>query len=249
MPIPPHERFICIDCEATGLDTQTDQIVEVAVALFDMKKVHATFESLINPQCEIPETSIMIHHITQDMVAEKPTIDQVLENILSLIGKHIIVGHNVAYDIALIANAAAKLGVSTTINENRFIDTVRLARHYGDSPKNSLEMLRAHFNIPPEGAHRAMNDVIVNMEVFRRLSTFYKSTQHLFETLSKPVLLKTMPLGPHKGRPMREVPFNYLVWMLNKDFDQDLMYSVKTEINRRKKGDLFQQAGNPFLDL
>ena len=61
--------------------------------------------------------------------------------------------------------------------------------------------------------------------------------------------MANMPLGKYKGRPLKEVPLQYLQWIVHKDFDQDLLYSVRTELKRRKKGNLFTQVGNPFLDL
>ena len=53
---------------------------------FDAKQIYAQLETLINPEREIPETSIAIHHITPEMVKDKPTINQVLPEILQLIG-------------------------------------------------------------------------------------------------------------------------------------------------------------------
>jgi DNA polymerase III subunit epsilon len=243
------ETFVCIDCETTGLDPKADRIIEVAVARFTLTDTLAEFESLIDPQCPIPESSILIHHITQEMVNGKPTIDQVLPQILKIIGKHIIIGHGVGFDIEILASAADRAGIPTTLRSNRSLDTLRMARLYGESPNNSLEQLRAHFNIPLEGAHRAMNDVIVNREVFKFLAKRYKTTEQLFEILSKPIRMKIMPLGKHKGRPLKEVPLQYLQWAANKDFDQDLLYSLRTEIAQRKKGNLFTQAASPFKDL
>jgi DNA polymerase-3 subunit epsilon len=124
-----------------------------------------------------------------------------------------------------------------------------MARLYGESPVNSLEQLRKHFNIPLEGAHRAMSDVIVNMAVFKQLAKRYRTTQQLFEALAKPILLKTMPLGKHKGRLLKDIPLQYLQWVAKKDFDQDLLYSIRSELKRRKKGDLFNQAASPFANL
>lgn len=243
------EVFVCIDCETTGLDPKNDRIIEVAVVRFTLDQVLAQFESLIDPQMLIPEESIAIHHISNEMVQGKPTIDKVLPEIISLIGKHIIVGHGVGFDIELIANAADRHGIQHTLRSARTFDTLRLARLYGESPTNSLEMLRKHFNIEEEGAHRAMSDVTVNCEVFRYLSKNFRTTDQIFNVLSKPIKMKIMPLGKHKGRPIKEVPLQYLQWAANKEFDQDLLYSIRSEINRRKKGDLFGQATSPFADL
>lgn len=249
MPNIDKEIFVCLDCETTGLDAHNDRVIEVAATRFSISNVLAEYETLINPECQIPESSIIFHHITQSMVEGKPTIKAVLPELLDLIGPHIIVGHGVEFDIQLLINAAARYGIPCTLHKNRSLDTLRMARLYGESPVNSLEQLRRHFNIPEEGAHRAMNDVIVNMEVFKRLANFYKTTELLFEALSKPILFKTMPLGPHKGRLMKEIPLEYLFWAARKDFDQDLLFTLRTEIKRRKKGDLFMQSFNPFSSL
>lgn len=244
-----NQEFICIDCETTGLDPKEDRVIEVAVMHFSLNEIFANFESLIDPECAIPQDSIAIHHINQDMVSGKPKISHVIPDLLKLINNHIIIGHGVAFDIECIANAADRAGISHRLRSNKSIDTLRMARHYGESPTNSLEQLRQHFNIQYEGAHRAMSDVIVNREVFKFLSKPYKSLDHLFQTLSKPILLKMMPLGKHKGRPIKEIPLQYLLWAANKDFDQDLLYSVRHEINRRKKGNLFSQVSSPFAGL
>lgn len=241
------ETFVCIDCETTGLDADKDHIIEVAAMRFNEHEVFAEFDSLVNPECVIPETSIAIHHITQEMVMSKPTIVQILPDLLDLIGRHIIIGHSIKFDIEIIAKAADRFGIPHRLRENRFLDTLRMARLYGESPINSLEQLRQHFNIQYEGVHRAMSDVIVNREVFKYLAKRFKTTEQLFEALSRPIQMKAMPLGKHKGRPIKELPLDYLLWAARKDFDDDLLYTLRTEINRRKKGNLF--SSNPFIEL
>jgi DNA polymerase III subunit epsilon len=243
------QKFVCIDCETTGLDPQQDRIIEVAVMCFDANQVYAQMESLINPECPISETSIAIHHITPEMVEGKPVISALLPEILELIGQHLIVGHGVGFDIDIIAIAAERHGIPCKIRHNLYLDTLRMARLYGESPINSLEHLRKHFNIPQEGAHRAMSDVIVNKEVFKLLAKRYKTTEQLLEVLSRPILMAAMPFGKHKGRPFKEIPLQYLQWMATKDFDQDLLFSLRSELKRRKKGNSFTQSNNPFVNL
>lgn len=243
------EVFVCLDCETTGLDPQQDRIIEFAAVRFTMDTVQEEFESLVNPECIIPESSIVFHHITQDMVANKPIIKDVLPQLLNVIGRNTIVGHGIGFDIDVVCNAAARYGIPCHIKNNKTLDTLRMARLYGESPVNSLEQLRRHFNIAAEGAHRAMSDVIVNMEVFKYLARFYKTTEQIFEALSRPILFKNMPLGKHKGRPFKEIPLQYLLWAVHQEFDQDLIYTLRTEIKKRKKGNLFSQASNPFSEL
>lgn len=243
------DTFVCFDLETTGLEPEKDQIIEVACTRFTFDGTIETFETLIDPGCPIPPESIEIHHITDEMVKGKPTIDTVLSSLLKFIGKEIVVGHGIPLDLAFLKAAAKRHQVPCQLEAQAFIDTLRLARLYGESPTNSLEKLREHFNIVSEGAHRAMSDVTVNIEVFKFLSKQFKTTEQLLERLKHPILLKTIPLGKHKGRAFSEIPIEYLQWAVRKDFDQDLLFSIRTELKRRKQGTQFSQAGNPFASL
>ncbi len=243
------EIFVCLDCELTGLDLEQDRIIEVAVVKFTFDTILEEFETLIDPCCPIPQTSIDIHHITQEMVTGKPVIETIVPKLLELIGHHIVIGHGINFDLALVGKAADRAGIPHKLQNARYFDTLRMARLYGESPTNSLEQLRKHFNIEAEGAHRAMSDVIVNVGVFKYLAKRFKTTEQLFEILEKPILLKSMPLGKHKGRLMKEIPLNYLRWAVTKDFDQDLLFSIRSELKRRKSGNQFSQSTNPFSNL
>jgi DNA polymerase-3 subunit epsilon len=242
-------RFICLDCETTGLDLQKDKIIEIGVALFTFSEVIQEYETLVDPCCDIPEISIAIHHITAEMVAGKPKIKEVLPQVIGMIGKEIIIGHGINFDIQMIVNAARESGVQCLIQNNPIIDTLRLARHYGDSPTNSLNNLALHFNVPVEETHRAMADVKINMAVFKHLVSRFQTTEQIFKLLSQPIKMKYMPLGKYKGRPFSELPLDYLMYAAKLDFDQDLKFTIRLELKARKAGGQFSQATNPFCGL
>ena len=86
-------------------------------------------------------------------------------------------------EILGILKASADTGRISFPIGDRTIDTFRLSRLYGESPTNSLNQLRQHFNIEAEGAHRALGDVQVNIQVFHYLAKRYKSTADLFNAL------------------------------------------------------------------
>jgi len=243
------DTFLCLDCETTGLDPKEDRIIEIALVRFNFDGSLEVFETLIDPQMPIPESSTAIHHITDDMVKGKPKIQEVLPSILQFIGKEIIVGHAITNDINFLCYAAKHHQIPCKLASHTYIDTLRLARLYGESPTNSLEKLRQHFNIAEEGAHRAMNDVVVNIDVFKYLSSRFKTTEQMLQRLKSPIQLKTIPLGKHKGRPFSDVPVEYLRWAVNQNFDQDLLFSLKTELKKRSKGSHFGQSSTPFANL
>jgi len=242
--------FICLDCETTGLDPRNDRIIEIAVIKFTFTEILEKFETLIDPECQISESSMAIHHISQDMVKGQPKILEVLPQISKMIDKHIVMGHGIKLDLNFLSESAKRCQFPSSFDASLTIDTLRLARLYGESPTNSLEKLCEHFNIEFDGvAHRAMSDVTANISVFKYLAQSFKKTEELLERLKKPILLKTMPLGKYKGRPFNEISLEYLQWASHADFDQDLLFSVRTELQKRKKGDRFLEATNPFSQL
>ena len=72
------DTFVCLDCETTGLDPETDKIIEVAATAFTFENTFDSYETLVDPGCAISEASMAIHHITDEMVQGKPKIQEVL---------------------------------------------------------------------------------------------------------------------------------------------------------------------------
>lgn len=249
MALLKNEVFVCVDCESTGLDPIHDKVIEVGAIRFTLDQVLGMYESLIDPQCEIPAESMAIHHITPEMLQGKPKEHEVIQDVMQFIGRATLIGHGISFDLQLLDEAARRSGHSSSLITRPAMDTLRLARLYGQSPKNSLEALRHHFAIPPETAHRAMDDAIVNMKVFKALVKQFRTTEQVFKALEQPILMRAMPLGKHKGRPFKEVPISYLRWAAHQDFDQDLRFSIRTELKKRDRGGQFRQATNPFQAL
>ena len=243
------ETFVCLDCETTGLDTNKDRIIEIAICHFSFDEILESFESLIDPERKIPAQSILIHNIADDMVQGKPKIHTVLDTIFSIASNHTIVGHNIDFDINIINAESSRVHYKNQLSLKNTIDTVRLARLFAQTETNSLEALRKYFSIDELGAHRAMADVLVNIEVFKKLSYDYKSIQQIQSILQKPIIMKCMPLGKYKGKSFKDIPFSYLTWARHQDFDQDLLFSIETEIKKRKRRERFEDATNPFKDL
>ncbi len=249
MGLIEQEAFVCFDCETTGLDPEKDQIIEIAAVKFNFREILGSMEHLIDPKCPIPPSTTKIHHITNDMVKGQPSIGEVLPKYLQFFHGHLLIGHTIYFDITIVEKAARQAQIPSTLLNQPYIDTLRMARLYGGSSINSLEMLRSHFNIKPTEAHRAMNDVKVNIKVFKYLSKGFKTTEELIKRLKRPIQLKLMPLGKYKGRSFNEIPLQYLKWAAKQNFDQDLLFSIRHEINKRKGGESFGQVSNPFSQL
>jgi len=239
-----------MDAETTGLNLDDDRIIEIAAVRFSIEEgVIDTFNEMVDPKRDIPKESFAIHNISSAMLEGKPTIDIVLPKLLDFIKDDIIVGHQVTFDITMVVNAAERLRIKTDLAKRTYIDTLRLGRNYGDSPNNSLVQLAKHFNVAFEDSHRALDDVLMNIEVFKHLVSPYKTTEELFKLLARPIKMKYMPLGKYKGRLFSDIPHPYLRWAVNMDFDQDLLFTIRTELKKRKINPGFSEASNPFKNL
>ena len=119
------DTFVCFDCEATGLDPRKDQIVEIAAVRFTFDGILDSREDLIDPGCLIPQHTIEIHHITDAMVKGKPPIQEVLPDYLKFFEGHVLIGHGIPFDIAIVESSARKFRIPSKLSKLSFMDTLR----------------------------------------------------------------------------------------------------------------------------
>ncbi len=160
---------VVFDLETTGLDPGYEDIIEISALKIVNGEVKEEFSTLVNPGRSIPEVSVGITGITDDMVGNAPLIDEALPMFKRFIGDSILVGHNIRnFDLLFIQRDAVKyLGGKIT---NNYVDTLLLAQRYlPELESKSLGSLSAHYGISYEGAHRALVDCRINFEVYKRL--------------------------------------------------------------------------------
>lgn len=105
--------------------------------------------------------------ITNDMLLNAPTEDVVMPHFYDFIGNHILVGHNVNFDINFLYDSCQRCGF---VLRNNYIDTLRIARKLlPEIQHHRLSDLAEYFKIVPDGAHRAEADVITTIMCFDAL--------------------------------------------------------------------------------
>ena len=158
-------EYCILDIETTGLSFRTEKITELGAVKYRNGEVIGEFECFVNPQKPIPQEVVEVTHITDEMVKNAGTIEEVLPKFLEFIGQDVIVAHNADFDVGFIKYNAEKLGYSL---ENTYIDTLRLAKDlFPDYKKYKLGIIAQHLGIQVDVAHRALDDVITLMKVFK----------------------------------------------------------------------------------
>ncbi len=155
---------IILDLETTGLSASRHKITEIAAIKSINGKVVDRFESLVNPERHIPSFITRLTGISDGMVKDAPTIDEVLPEFKIFLGSDMIVAHNSTFDYGFLRHNF--LAHSLEDLPNQHLCTAKLARRVLKLPSVRLEALREFYNIPKDGAHRAMNDVLATKTVF-----------------------------------------------------------------------------------
>ena len=121
------EIEIVLDTETTGLDYTRERIIEFAAVRLENGKIKDEFQTLINPNQHIRKSSMAVHHITEEMVADAPTEEEVLPKILEFIGDYPIVAHNAIFDFSFL-NEAKKRVMGEELKTQELIHKLCLKR-------------------------------------------------------------------------------------------------------------------------
>lgn len=170
-------EIVSLDFETTGLDSARDQILsygKVHIRNGNIQLATARHE-LIQAQSLIPESSAVIHHITDDLAYSARSLEQVLPELLdTLRGKVMLVHYNKIEQGFLNAACQRLYGspfIIPTIDTLLLSERVLLRRNYAIMP-NQLRLfnLRDSFKLPTYKAHNALNDAMTTAELFLLLA-------------------------------------------------------------------------------
>lgn len=159
------DEFVVLDFETTGLDPSTDKIIEVSALKYKNGILIDEFQTLINPKIKIPYEITEINGITNAMVKNKPTIEEILPKLLDFIGELPIVAHNAPFDAKFLKYNVLRHYGEDNIN-NTFIDTLAIARKLFPNLRNhKLETIKKHLKMDVD-SHRAYDDTLVTAQIY-----------------------------------------------------------------------------------
>lgn len=159
--------YAIVDIETTGGHANANGITEIAICIHDGVQVIKRFDTLINPQREIPIYIQALTGISNDMVASAPLFKEVAHEIYQLLEGKIIVAHNVNFDYSFVHYHLAQAGYDLHCNK---LCTVRLGRKIMPGfPSYSLGKLCSQLGIVNHSRHRAAGDAEATATLFTML--------------------------------------------------------------------------------
>lgn len=162
-----------VDVETTGSNVAYgDRVTELGIVRIERGEIVRTFSQLIDPKRPVSRGASRITGITDAMLAGQPTFDDVWPIARTLLSGAVIVGHNVAFDLAFLAGESRRARRGSLVDQlgdAPVIDTVKLARKTLGRGGNGLQNLSRRLGITPTTAHRALADCETTAAVLEAL--------------------------------------------------------------------------------
>lgn len=161
--INPMPSLVSIDIETTGLDPNSDAIIEIGAVRFTGHRVEAEWSNLINPNRPIPAMITQLTGISNEMVSHAPPVRAVIQELADFVGDSPILGHNVNFDLSFLK----RTGI---LSLNDVLDTYEMASVLlPTSSRYNLGALGQALGILLPATHRALDDARVTHAVFVQL--------------------------------------------------------------------------------
>lgn len=158
------DDFVVFDIETTGLSPINDSITEIGAVKIKNGQICNRFSQLINPKVPIPEKIVQLTGISNDMVKDCPTIEEVLPKFYDFIKGSVLVAHNASFDVGFIRKNFSKQNTNIT---NPVLDTLGLAKGLFPKLKSyKLDVVAKHLKVSLENHHRAVDDAAATAHIF-----------------------------------------------------------------------------------
>ena len=165
--------FVVLDCETSGLQS-TDEIITIGAIKCTPKELFIN-EVLDQkyPEIDVGKSAEIHGELSSKSEA---TISDLVQELIQYVNNHIIVGHNIAFDIHMINNLLQdtyqfklKNRVLDTAQLMMRLDPVFFERSIGGKSMLHLDDLCDNFSIEIQNRHTAVGDAYLTGQLFQRL--------------------------------------------------------------------------------
>ncbi len=254
MELKLQKPLIFFDLETTGLRITQDRIVQLSYIKVMPNGTEEEDNLYINPEIPIPAETTAVHHITDAMVADKPTFRQLAGRLKQVFMGCDLAGYNSnRFDVPMLFEEFARAGVKFDLKSVRLVDVQSI--FYKKEPRTLVAAYRFYCGKELDGAHSADCDTRATYEVLKaQLDRYCNDVDEPLQNdvkwlcdytrmgrnvdLVGAIVLddKDRPcfgFGKFKGTPVVDVltrERNYYDWMMNGDFAQstkDVLTQIK----------------------
>jgi len=176
---PPPDEWVALDCETTGLNTRSDEIIAISAVRIQGDRILTSqrLELLVRPEGAVPADSIRVHRLRGQDVAGGLPAQEAVQQLLHFIGSRPLVGYYLEFDVAMLNRVLfpmlgvrlpqPQIEVSALYYDYKFR---QLDAHQKDrSIDLRFATLMHDLDLPEREAHNALNDAVMAALAFTKL--------------------------------------------------------------------------------
>lgn len=166
MPLILKRPLVFFDLETTGVNILQDRIVELSYIKVQPNGEESSKTYQFNPEMPIPVEATAVHHITDEMVADKPTFRQFAKTIAEIFKGCDFAGFNSnRFDIPMLDEEFNRAGVDFDFSRANFVDVQTI--FHKKEPRTLVAAYRFYCGKELDGAHSANADTRATYEVLK----------------------------------------------------------------------------------
>jgi len=159
------ETFVAVDVETTGLDFETERLIELAAVRFENGSVVAEFQALLPPGKTLTAIARLLTGLNETELNAAPPVADTLKAFLAFAGTLPLVAHNAGFDGTFLRLALEREELPPL--PGPWLDSLLLARAaWPEWENHRLDFLAGRLSIPRDAEHRALPDARRAGEVF-----------------------------------------------------------------------------------
>ena len=178
---PPTGEWVALDCETTGLNPRSDEIIAIGAVRIVGNRVLTSerLDLLVRPEHGVSAESIRVHRLREQDVQDGVPAEEAMRRLLHFIGARPLVGYYLEFDVAMI-NRTLKRTLGLTLPQEK----IEVSRLYYDHVFQQLPPHKQQENteidlrfatimdalgLPTREAHDALNDAVMAALAFIKL--------------------------------------------------------------------------------
>jgi DNA polymerase-3 subunit epsilon len=179
---PPVNEWVSLDCETTGLNVRTDEIISIGAVRIVGNRIMTSerLELLVRPQRGVSAESVRIHRLRERDVAQGLPIDEAMKRLMHFIGSRPLVGYYLEFDLAMLHRAIwpmlgqglpqEKIEVSSLYYDHKFKQLPPYQQQANADIDLRFATMMNDLGLPLREAHDALNDAVMAALAFIKLN-------------------------------------------------------------------------------
>lgn len=172
---PREDEIVVFDCETTGLNPKTDEIISIgAVKVKDNKILtNEAIHLYIKQKRDISAKSITVHKIRNCDLEGAVTLEEAIERFLYYIGNRKLAGYYLEFDVAMVNKYTKKMFGIMLPNPGEEVSALYYDKKLKRIPQGNIDLrfdtILKDLSLPRLKAHNALNDAVMTAMMYLKL--------------------------------------------------------------------------------